>query len=132
MGKHYSIRWTEEDLKKEVKESSKLCIDQSQKRKLNLNSQAVQNDVSKIYSEGRKLTTHNESENDYGPLTQRLISALVEQNLMTPFDTEIVDMRMEKQDELYLSPKALASKFHSSLNQNLERKIKRELIEQGL
>ena len=83
----------------------------------------------------------------YGPLTQRLISALIEQNLMSPFDNEIVDYldrigpssaaSAAAASPMYMSPKSLAKKaFNFNVNaistQTLERKIKKTLIEQGI
>lgn len=73
---------------------------------------------------------------NYGPLTQRLISALIEQNLMTPFDNEMADYldKIGPPESTYLSPKTMAKKFSFSTSHtnNIERKLKKTLIEQGL
>lgn len=86
----------------------------------------------------------------YGPLTQRLISALIEQNLMTPFDNEIADYldRISPPESSYISPRTMAKKCFtfpstttttststsntSSSSGHIEKKIKRTLIEQGI
>ena len=72
----------------------------------------------------------------YGPLTQRLISALIEQNLMAPFDNEIADY-LDKigppPQPIYMSPKSMARKLNfNASNSCLERKIKKTLIEQSI
>ena len=67
-----------------------------------------------------------------------LISALIEQNLMTPFDNELADYleKIGPPQSMYLSPKSMAKKLtfntNSSSNSTLERKIKKTLIEQGI
>lgn len=56
---------------------------------------------------------------NYGPLTQRLISALIEQNLMTPLDNEIGDY-LDKigppPEPMYMSPKTMARKLNLNTN----------------
>lgn len=72
---------------------------------------------------------------NYGPLTQRLISALFEQNLMTPFDNKLSDYldRVSPPQSSYLSPKSMAKKFTFNFgNSNMEKKLKKTLIEQGI
>ena len=72
---------------------------------------------------------------NYGPLTQRLISALFEQNLMTPFDNKLGDYldRVSPPQSSYLSPKSMAKKFTFNFgSSNMEKKLKKTLIEQGI
>jgi transcriptional adapter 3 len=161
VGKHYSLQWADEDLSQQIKEGSRcLDLDSSShasaahhshcqtpspggKRKsvdpnasLIRKNSLIQESVAKI----NKLASggqQTETSMSYGPLTQRLISALIEQNLMTPFDHEITDY-LDKigppQTASFLSPKTLAKSFHFSSNhtQHIERKLKRTLIEQGI
>jgi transcriptional adapter 3 len=72
-----------------------------------------------------------------GPLTQRLISALIEQNLMTSFDNGLADY-LDKigptPASMYMSPKTMALNMFSynSSNSSLEKKLKKTLIEQKI
>ena len=65
-----------------------------------------------------------------GPLTQRLISALIEQNLMTSFDNGLADY-LDKigptPASMYMSPKTMALNMFSynSSNSSLEKKLKK-------
>lgn len=134
LGTHYSIKWAEEDLKHEMRESNKLSNDNlnGSKKKGNDNSIIDQNNINNILEDGKKVIS-NDNDSSYGPLTQRLISALIEQNLMTPFDTDMTDLEMLGDPKgQHMSPRTLAKQLNITTSQSLEKKIKKELIEQGI
>lgn len=152
LGKHYSLQWAEEDLNQQIKEGSRFAdLDKNQpsnKRKLSssahLSKEKRAHCVNSLMDESMdKLNKDDEDQqqqiaNDsisYGPLTQRLISALIEQNLMTPYDNEIADYfdKIGPPKTSYMSPRTMAKNFNLNANHNsLEKKIKKTLIEQGI
>ena len=158
LGKHYTIQWAEEDIGQQIKDGSRFVdLDQAVKlqpttplkRKatspVNLNentkisSKLIDESLNKLKSQSTSNKSSSSSSSSsslsYGPLTQRLISALIEQNLMTPFDTEIADYldKIGPPQPMYMSPKTMAKKFTFNTNSSsLERKIKKTLIEQGI
>jgi len=129
-----------------MRESSKLNYDSNNiymnsagsKRKLNDDPQ--QEAISQALAEGGKMIGDeaDAKSSAYGPLTQRLISALIEQNLMTPFDTDIFDSNPRAQ---HMSPRTLAKSLSgtatnsaaaANTQHSLEKKIRKELIEHGI
>jgi transcriptional adapter 3 len=155
LGKHYTLQWAEDDIGQQIKDGSRfLDLDQAVKlqpttplkrkatspvhlnENAKISSKLIDESLNKLNSKIPTTSkTSSSSSLNYGPLTQRLISALIEQNLMTPFDTEIADYldKIGPPQPLYMSPKTMAKKFTFSTNSSsLERKIKRTLIEQGI
>ncbi len=155
LGKHYSLQWAEEDLNQQVKEGSRLTDNEasistptkssdvtSKDRKYSIVVPLLEKSIQKSASMNNaknKAQTKEESLN-YGPLTQRLISALIEQNLMTPLDNEIaeyLDKIGPPPQSMYMSPTTMAKKLNlnastSTSVSTLERKIKKTLIEQSI
>lgn len=96
---------------------------QSDTNKFAIVNPLIEESLSKVRSmspfaaKNKKNTENKTSETvNYGPLTQRLISALIEQNLMTPMDNEINDY-LDKigppPQPIYMSPKTMAKKLTS-------------------
>ena len=151
MGKHYALQWAEEDLNQQVKEGSRLSDYEafndpsrsSKEQKFSVVSPLLEDSIQKCNSlnQNSKNAKQNQPKDNeslnYGPLTQRLISALIEQNLMTPLDNEIADY-LDKigppPQPMYMSPKTMAQKlnFNSTNASTLEKKIKKTLIEQSI
>ncbi len=155
LGKHYSLQWAEEDIQQQVKEGSRLTEYEAKistpakksafenNQKYNVVNPLIDDTLTKIRKMpafGKDVTKSQKSSESltYGPLTQRLISALIEQNLMTPLDNEIGDYldKIGPPQPMYMSPKTMAKKLHISNNNSnvstLERKIKKTLIEQSI
>ncbi|CAF0755265.1 unnamed protein product [Brachionus calyciflorus] len=148
LGKHYSLQWAEEDLNYQVKEGarfpdldSKSTPTNGLKRKASLSENHTPTNYflkkhSLIEESIEKLNKNQQAESiSYGPLTQRLISALFEQNLMTPFDNKLNDYldRIGTPQSSYMSPKSMAKKFTFNFtSSNMEKKLKKTLIEQGI
>ena len=151
LGKHYALQWAEEDLNQQVKEGSRLSDYEafndpsrsSKEQKFSVVSPLLEDSIQKCNSlnQNSKNAKQNQPKDNeslnYGPLTQRLISALIEQNLMTPLDNEIADY-LDKigppPQPMYMSPKTMAQKlnFNSTNASTLEKKIKKTLIEQSI
>ena len=171
MGKHWTCQMAEEDMKHQIKEGSRLTdyettiettpakrkalnqsIDSSGKEehKYSIVNPLIQESFKKTSSTITTHSNHNKNHlketvlNDslnQGPLTQRLISALIEQNLMTSFDNGLADY-LDKlgptPTPMYMSPKTMAVNLFSfnhvgsSNNNSLEKKLKKTLIEQKI
>ncbi|RNA06121.1 transcriptional adapter 3 [Brachionus plicatilis] len=139
LGTHYSLQWAEDDLNQQVKEGarfpdldSKSTPTNGLKRKASVSSDQS---TKKIEESIDRLNKAQSESLSYGPLTQRLISALIEQNLMTPFDNKLNDYldRVCTPQSTYLSPKSMAKKFTFNFaGSNMEKKLKKTLIEQGI
>ncbi|XP_053384226.1 transcriptional adapter 3-B-like isoform X2 [Mercenaria mercenaria] len=124
LGMHYTEKWAEEDLIEEQKQGSKI----SDKR----NGVADTNGATTLLKTA-EAGLHDES--PFGPLTQRLVSALIEENIMTPIDDEMDDVYPEDEslnESAAISPKELAKQLNLGNPSHLEKRIKRELEEQGI
>lgn len=151
LGKHWTQQWAEDDLKQQIKDGSRLndyqtadstpakrkALDQSidlsfKEEKYSM----IQPLLDESFKKSIKKTNENLNLNQ-GPLTQRLISALIEQNLMTSFDNGLADY-LDKlgptPQPLYMSPKTMAFNMFSFNvnNSSLEKKLKKTLIEQKI
>jgi transcriptional adapter 3 len=145
LGKHYAVKWAKEDLEAEIKENGRLKIDTngqstptttvSGKRKIN---DLDDNHFFGLMDDAKKYQSDSDFDNQvpnsqqFGPLTQRLISALIEQNLMTPFDTDVSsmnDLKTASKAPQHMSPRTLSKQFKNQTS--LEWNIKKELLEQG-
>jgi hypothetical protein len=150
----------EEDMKHQIKEGSRLndyeivettpakrkainqSIDLAKDEKYSIVNPLINESFKKTTNFGNGLknskeTVLNDSLNQ-GPLTQRLISALIEQNLMTSFDNGLADY-LDKlgptPTPMYMSPKTMAVNlfsFNTNSNHSLEKKLKKTLIEQKI
>lgn len=157
LGKHYSLQWAEDDLHQQVKEGSRLTDYEAKistpakhntdNSKFSIVNPLIEDSLKKVrtmspFTKDCAKANNKQQKPDlnYGPLTQRLISALIEQNLMTPLDNEIGDY-LDKigppPQPMYMSPKTMAQKLALNTSNNnsassLERKIKKTLIEQEI
>ncbi|KAL5007598.1 hypothetical protein ScPMuIL_016404 [Solemya velum] len=109
LGKHYSERWAEEDLLEEQREGSKI---NDKQRNTNNNSMSNSGDCVTLL---RRAEQRNVTSPPFGPLTQRLVSALIEENIMTPMDdtmAEIVGGKESPDEAPAISPKILAKQLN--------------------
>ncbi|OWF35458.1 Transcriptional adapter 3-B [Mizuhopecten yessoensis] len=126
LGKHFSDRWAEEDLLEEQRDGAKI----NDRRRGNNNNHSGCPDVTTLL---KKAEQSNVDESPFGPLTQRLVSALIEENIMTPMDDAMTELGGESADEApAISPRALAKQLNIGNPIHLEKRIKRELEEQGI
>ncbi|KAJ9584598.1 hypothetical protein L9F63_021068 [Diploptera punctata] len=109
LGRHYSLRWAQEDLE-EHSESS------TNKLKMRPASSVVDGSSAKRSEPGNP-----------GPLTQRLLSCLMEENIMVQ-SQESFDARRSRGGENTKPQRTFTAANASSL----ERRVRKELEEQGL
>eukprot|EP00058_Branchiostoma_floridae_P027090 XP_002612581.1 hypothetical protein BRAFLDRAFT_219592 [Branchiostoma floridae] len=139
LGKHYTQRWAQEDLLEEQKEGARVNEKGKSKSALGGSSSANISETSamlkKVDSNSQKDT---ETNCPFGPLTQRLVSALVEENIMTPIDdTSLIDSSTkgdgQSGEASSSSPRSSSSRpFSVPHTRALEARIREELINQGL
>jgi len=113
LGPHYSSQWASEDLKDEQDNSNPNA---KTNKRFTSGSSA---DVINMLKKGEKLI----GESVTGPLTQRLVAALLEENVMP--DDSAIDSNVETEN-----PSNTLSLLKNGIN--IERRVKKELIEQGL
>uniref|UniRef100_T1J1J5 Rho GTPase-activating protein 190 n=1 Tax=Strigamia maritima TaxID=126957 RepID=T1J1J5_STRMM len=127
LGKHYSIKWAQEDMLEEQKEGSKI----GDKRRGLSNSSSLNS------CEAEKLLKKAERECDddkspFGSLTQRLVNCLIEENMMTNLDDNMMDSEGPDGNASSNMGKSFIKSLNISNTSQLERRIKRELEEQGI
>lgn len=123
LGRHYSMRWSQEDLMEEQEASSN-----DSKSKSN-GSNAEVNNLLKKADKAVDGTTGSTPAS--GPLTQRLISALMEENIMVPL-SEPFDPKKCRSGENAAPRSGLFRNFAVSGAANFERIVRKELEEQGI
>ncbi|XP_037033475.1 transcriptional adapter 3 [Bradysia coprophila] len=116
LGPHYSSQWANEDLKDEQDNSNPNA---KTNKRFTSGSSA---DVINMLKKGEKLI----GESVTGPLTQRLVAALLEENVM-PDDQSIDNVDISAENS---TNNQTLSMLKNGIN--IERRVKKELIEQGL
>ncbi|KAK3594080.1 hypothetical protein CHS0354_040848 [Potamilus streckersoni] len=132
LGQHYAERWAEEDMFEEQKDGAKISDRRRGPNNNNNNSVLSPSEATTLL---RKAEQSNRDESPFGPLTQRLVSALIEENIMTPMDdamAEIAGGKESVEEAPAISPRALAKQLNLGNPSHLEKRIKRELEEQGI
>ncbi|XP_076371072.1 transcriptional adaptor 3 isoform X2 [Tachypleus tridentatus] len=132
LGKHYSLKWAQEDMVEEQKEGAKT---NDKRRGLSNNSSLNSTDAEKLL---KKVDKEYESDDTspFGALTQRLVSCLIEENLMASLEDSMVDTDSKDNIDDTSSPNPGKGGFIRSLNigntAQLEKRIRQELKEQGI
>jgi transcriptional adapter 3 len=129
LGKHYSLKWAQEDMIEEQDEGSKAS---DKKRGVTNNNVHVNSfHTEKLLKKGEK--EKDDDSTPLGSLTQKLVSCLIEENLMSSLEDAMTDT---DSGDATISVSMNRSGFIRSLSINnashLERRIKRELEEQGI
>ncbi|XP_022094094.1 transcriptional adapter 3-B-like isoform X2 [Acanthaster planci] len=138
LGKHYALRWAQEDLLEEQKEGSKM----GDKKKGSVNSANSKETKALL----KKAESREEDICPFGPLTQRLISALVEENIMTPIEDIISETTPKINDQQTLMPSFQSdgpdskdgispkngNRFTVPHTRALEARLREELLHLGL
>ncbi|XP_052229762.1 transcriptional adapter 3-B-like [Dreissena polymorpha] len=128
LGMHYTEKWAEEDLLEEQRQGSKISDKRHGSNGLTLETNGASGLLKSTES------SLNE-ESPFGPLTQRLVSALIEDNIMAPMDDEMEGDYNDSEtlnESAAISPKELAKQLNLGNPAHLEKRIKRELEEQGI
>lgn len=131
LGKHFSIKWAQEDLLEEQKEGSRL---NEKRRGLSNNSSLNFSESDRLLKKVSDKVRDAEDTPPFGSLTQRLVSCLIEENLVASID-DTIDGHIK--DELVegSTPSSKANFIKSLSISNavtLEKRIRRELEEQGI
>lgn len=132
LGKSFVHRWFKEDKKVEEKEGRVESKSSSTTKSSSKLSTTKQNGTSSSSKE--KLSKANDSDKSgFGPLTQRLIQALMEENVMAaPEDASFMDLDGEDGGMASISSRSLARQLNLGNTAALEKRIRQELEEQGL
>lgn len=136
LGKHYSEKWAQEDLIEEQLEGMKL----SEKRRGALSNSSENNksdQISAILKKSENPSLQTEEDTcPFGPLTQRLVSALIEENIIAPMDQSIVSNLKSGESAATRSggstSRTPVKAPHVPHTRTLEARIREELIFQGL
>ncbi len=133
LGKHYTKVWAQEDVNEEKREGNK-----HEKRRagttLSTNSENV--DFEKKAKQVDMNSIQTEEENcPFGPLTQRLISALVDENILAPMDESDLSESSKaniNNDNSQANTPSQTKNFTIPHAKALENAIKDELVNLGL
>ncbi|KZS11742.1 Transcriptional adapter 3 [Daphnia magna] len=128
LGRHYTLRWAEDDLLQEQREGSRF----GEKKKITTGSSMGTEEAQRLMDTAAKNNGEanpTSSTGICGPMTQRLISALLEENIVTSIQET---MESEGQDENAKSTGEKAPVFNGPQAAALERRIRQELEEQGI
>lgn len=129
LGIHYTQRWAEDDMMEEQSDGAKIS---DKKRSSEPVNGTTNSDASSLLRKvEQKDSDYYMDDSPFGPLTQRLVSALIEDNLMTPIDDCMADTA-ECGEVPAVSPRAIAKQFNIGNPATLERRIRKELEEQGI
>lgn len=144
LGRHYREVWAEEDLLEEVAEGNKVNDKRHSSYSNHTNSStpngsngtaepsALLKKAELRYPLHAGADLFNVEESPFGPLTQRLVSAFLEENLLTPIDDLVTDLGENAEEAPAISPRILAKQLNIGNPAALERRIQRELEEQGI
>ncbi|XP_073771638.1 transcriptional adapter 3 isoform X1 [Danio rerio] len=130
LGKHYSQRWAQEDLLEEQREGAR--ANDKKKSMMGPLSELDAKDVDALL---KKSESQHESPEDgcpFGPLTQRLLQALVEENIISPMEDSPIPDIPGKDDGAGTSPRSQGKAFSVPHTRSLEARIREELVSQGL
>ncbi|KAJ8257880.1 hypothetical protein GJAV_G00190730 [Gymnothorax javanicus] len=117
LGKHYSQRWAQEDLLEEQRDGAR-----ANDKKKGIMGPLSELDAKDVDALLKKSESQHDPPDDgcpFGPLTQRLLQALVEENIISPMEDSPI-------------PDAPGKAFSVPHTRSLEARIKEELVSQGL
>ncbi|KAJ8265358.1 hypothetical protein COCON_G00144570 [Conger conger] len=133
LGKHYSQRWAQEDLLEEQRDGAR--ANDKKKGMMGPLSELDAKDVDALLKKSESQHDPPEDGCPFGPLTQRLLQALVEENIISPMeDSPIPDapVKDSANDGASTSPRSQGKAFSVPHTRSLEARIKEELVSQGL
>ncbi|KAK7018684.1 transcriptional adaptor 3 [Halocaridina rubra] len=122
LGRHYTLRWAQEDLQDEQKEGVKL----GEGKKKSIKMEPGLGDVSDKLLKEVDMNGCSDDVAPLGPLTQRLIAGLVEENVL------VSDIENKAVDGLGHTRPGLIKSLNLGSASSLEKRIKKELQEQGV
>ncbi|XP_030314069.1 transcriptional adapter 3 isoform X1 [Calypte anna] len=136
LGKHYSQRWAQEDLLEEQKDGARAAAAADKKKGvLGPLTELDTKDVDALLKKSEAQHEQPEDGCPFGPLTQRLLQALVEENIISPVEDSPIPEIAGKDsgaDGAGTSPRSQNKPFSVPHTKSLEGRIKEELVAQGL
>uniref|UniRef100_A0A673IBV5 Transcriptional adapter 3-like n=1 Tax=Sinocyclocheilus rhinocerous TaxID=307959 RepID=A0A673IBV5_9TELE len=130
LGKHYSQRWAQEDLLEEQREGAR--ANDKKKSMMGPLSELDAKDVDALLKKSESQHEPPEDGCPFGPLTQRLLQALVEENIISPMEDSPIPDIPGKDDGAGTSPRSQGKAFSVPHTRSLEARIREELVSQGL
>lgn len=130
LGKHYSQRWAQEDLLEEQREGAR--ANDKKKSMMGPLSELDAKDVDALLKKSESQHELPEDGCPFGPLTQRLLQALVEENIISPMEDSPIPDIPGKDDGAGTSPRSQGKAFSVPHTRSLEARIREELVAQGL
>uniref|UniRef100_A0A8C0RQ48 Transcriptional adapter 3 n=2 Tax=Canis lupus familiaris TaxID=9615 RepID=A0A8C0RQ48_CANLF len=134
--KHYSQRWAQQDLLEEQKDGAwAAAVTDKKKGLMGPLSQLHTKDLDALLKKSEAQHEQPEDGCPFGALMQRLLQALVKENITSPMeDSPIPDMSGKESgaDGASTSPHNQNKPFSVPHTKSLESRIKEELIAQGL
>ncbi|XP_066553737.1 transcriptional adapter 3 isoform X2 [Amia ocellicauda] len=133
LGKHYSQRWAQEDLLEEQRDGAR--SNDKKKGIMGPLSELDAKDVDALLKKSESQHDPPEEGCPFGPLTQRLLQALVEENIISPMEDSPIPEVPGKDggtDGASTSPRSQGKAFSVPHTRSLESRIKEELVSQGL
>ena len=140
LGKHYSEKWAQEDLLEEQNEGARLP-EKGKRGALfsNTSDNASKKDkAASIVKKANIAGLQSEDEScAFGSLTQRLVSALIEENIIAPMNDQMPNSDSKCRENsstrnIHNAPRAPVKTPHVPHTRTLEARIKEELVFQGL
>ncbi|XP_073448082.1 transcriptional adapter 3 isoform X2 [Aquarana catesbeiana] len=133
LGKHYSQRWAQEDLQEEQKDGARASMAADKKKgALGPLTELDSKDVDSLMKKSESQHDQPEDGCPFGHLTQRLLQALVEENIISPIEDSPIPDKELGMDGASTSPRSQMKPFSAPHTKSLEIRIKEELIAQGL
>ncbi|XP_016147669.1 transcriptional adapter 3-like [Sinocyclocheilus grahami] len=130
LGKHYSQRWAQEDLLEEQREGAR--ANDKKKSMMGPLSELDAKDVDALLKKSESQHEPPEDGCPFGLLTQRLLQALVEENIISPMEDSPIPDIPGKDDGAGTSPRSQGKAFSVPHTRSLEARIREELVSQGL
>ena len=133
LGRHYSEKWALEDLQEE-QEYGKKAVD---KKRSTLKSSNMENVTDTALNAMMKKAAENvnlptEEVCPFGPLTQRLIPAFVEENIIAPITEEQIEAAVKNSGEATKSSPGGSKSMHVPHTRTLEARVRQELATQNI
>lgn len=124
LGQHYTLRWAKEDLENERSKSSANPVEKDDSKAEDLLKKAASGTPTK--------TEPGTEENPFGELTQRLVSGLMEENIMAPVEDSMDSAKKGAEGNVDGDKKDLIKSLNINNADALEHRVRKELEEQGI
>ena len=133
LGKHYSEKWAMEDLAEEQELGKKISDRKPSMLKSSNADNLNDNALTDVLKKGAECVDIPADETcPFGPLTQRLISAFVEENIIAPISEEPLDTKVSAAEPSKLQNQLGTKLMHVPHARTLEMKVRQQLALEGI